>query len=40
MVVTNFILDEDQVEFIKQSLSQHFIFRDLSEDIMYEYNYL
>lgn len=27
-------LDEDQIEFIKNSLMNHFIFRDLSDDIM------
>jgi len=34
MIISNFPLEEDQVEFIKNSLSNHFIFRDLSEDIM------
>jgi len=34
IVLSNINLEEDQVEFIKSSLSNHFIFRDLSEDIM------
>lgn len=34
LIISNFPLEEDQVEFIKNSLLNHFIFRDLSEDIM------
>ncbi len=34
MVLSNIDLEDDQVDFIKNSLSNHFIFRDLSEDIM------
>jgi len=34
MILSNIALEADQVDFIKNSLSNHFIFRDLSEEIM------
>jgi hypothetical protein len=34
MILSNIALEADQVDFIKNSLSNHFIFKDLSEDIM------
>ena len=34
VTISNLDLELDQLEFVKNSLTNHFIFRDLSEDIM------